>query len=278
MPFDPLKRRDFITLMGGAALAPWSSAARAQQRGKPPTIGLLGTSTPAAWAPWTSAFLQRLRELGWIEGRSIAIEYRWADGRNERSAEIAAEFARLKVDVIVTTGAAALAVKQALATVPVVFATWSDPIGSGYVASLARPGGNATGLSTQTLDAAAKRIELMREVVPGVRRLAILARPDNPANFEAAEVAAAARTLGIDVTMANAGRVEVIAPAIEALKGRADALHVVNDSLLFANGIRVNTLAVGARLADHVWLSRRHRNRRADVLWRELPKPLAPRC
>jgi len=206
-------RREFIRLLGGAAAA-WPIVARAEQASRLPTIGLLGSSTPSAWAPWTTAFQQRLRELGWTEGRSIAIEYRWAEGRNERGAEIAAEFARRKVDVIVTTGSSALAVKEAISTVPVVFALWSDPIGSGYVASLARPGGNATGLSLQSLDTAAKRLELLREVVPDLRRLTVLARLDNPSN----------------------------------VKGRVDALHIVSDPLLLANGIRINTLAIGARL------------------------------
>ena len=242
-----MKRREFITLLGGAA-ATWPLSAHAQ-RGKLPTIGFLGSATPAAWAPWTAAFLQRLRELGWIEGRTFAIEYRWAEGRNERGAEIAAEFARLKVDVIVTTGSSALAVKEAISTVPVVFALWSDPIGSGYIASLARPGGNATGLSLQSLDTAAKRLEVLREVLPGLRRVAILARLDNPSNVaEVGEVEAAVRTLGLDVTTSNARRAEDIAPAIEALKGRADALHVVSDPFLLANRIRINTLALGARL------------------------------
>ena len=241
-------RREFITLLGGAAAA-WPLAARAQQRGRLPTIGFLGSSTPSAWAPWTAAFLQRLRELGWVEGRTIAIEYRWAEGRNERGTEIAAEFARLKVDAIVTTGSSALAVKEAIAAVPVVFATWADPLGSGYIANLARPGGNATGLSLQALDTAAKRLELLREVVPNVQRLAILARLDNPSNvMETAQVEAAARTLGLDVTTSNARRAENIGPAIEALKGHTDALHIVSDPLLLANGVRINTLALGARL------------------------------
>jgi putative ABC transport system substrate-binding protein len=243
-----MRRRDFMTFLGGAA-ATWPFAAGAQQRRRLPTIGFLGSATPAAWAPWTAAFLQRLRELGWIEGRTIAIEYRWAEGSNERGAEIAAEFARLKVDVIVTTGSSALAVKEAISTVPVVFALLADPIGSGYIARLARPGGNATGLSIQSLDTAAKRLELLREVVPGLRRLAILARLDNPSNVvEVGEVEAAARTLRLEVTTSNARRAEDIAPAIEALKGRADALHVVSDPLLLANGIRINALALGARL------------------------------
>jgi len=243
-----IRRREFITLLGGAAAAR-PLAASAQQPAKLPTIGLLGSSTPAAWATWTAAFQQRLRELGWIEGRNITIEYRWAESRNERGAELAAEFARLKVDVIVTTGASVLAVKDTIAAVPVVFASWSDPMGSGYIASLARPGGNATGLSAQALDTAAKRLELLREVVPNLRRLAILARLDNPSNVvEAGEVTSAARALGLEVATSNIRRTEDITPAIEALKGRADALHVVSDPLQFANGVRINTLALGARL------------------------------
>jgi putative ABC transport system substrate-binding protein len=240
-------RRDFISLLGGAAAA-WPLAAQAQT-GKVPTIGFLGTATPAAWAPWTAAFLQRLRDLGWTEGRSVAIEYRWAEGHNERLAEIAAEFVRLKVDVIVTTGASALAVKEIVSTVPVVFATWTDPFGSGYIANLARPGGNATGLSTQALDTAGKRLEILREVVPSLRRLAILARLDNPSNvIEVGEIEGVAHTLGMEIMTANARRAPDIEPAIEALKGRADALHVVSDPLVAANLIRINTLALGARL------------------------------
>jgi putative ABC transport system substrate-binding protein len=241
-----IRRREFMALLGGAA---WPIASRAEQAARLPTIGLLGSSTPSAWAPWIAAFQQRLRELGWIEGRSIAIEYRWAEGRNERGAEIASEFARRKVDVIVTTGSSALAVKEAISVVPVVFALWSDPIGSGYVASLARPGGNATGMSLQSLDTASKRLELLREVVTDLRRVAVLARLDNPSNVvEAGEVEAAARTLGLEITTANAKRAEDIVPVLESLKGRVDALHIVSDPLLLANGIRINTLAVGAHL------------------------------
>jgi putative ABC transport system substrate-binding protein len=242
-----MKRREFIALLSGAAA--WPLAARGQQARKLPTIGFLGSSTASGWAPWTAAFQQRLRELGWIEGHNIAVEYRWAEGSNERGAEIAREFVRMKVDVIVTTGSSALAVKEAVATVPVVFALWADPIGSSYIASLARPGGNATGLSIQTLDTAAKRLELLREVVPVLQRLTIVARLDNPSNVvEAGEVEAAARKLGIEVAIANIRRTEDIAPAMEALKSRADAIHVVSDPLLLANAVRINTLALGARL------------------------------
>src|SRR5712692_3577317 len=172
-----MKRREFISLLGGAAAVSsvsWPLAARAQQGAKLPTIGFLGATSPSSWSQWVAAFAQRLRDLGWIEGRTVAIEYRWAEGRNERFAEIAAEFIRLKVDVIVTSGAAILAAKQATSVIPIVFALATDPVGSGFVASLARPGGNVTGLSLQHSDLAGKRFELLREVVPGLRRLAIM--------------------------------------------------------------------------------------------------------
>ena len=187
-----IERRKLLATLGGAAAA-WPLAARAQQ--KLPTIGYLGTAAAAAWAPWTAAFVQRLHELGWTDGRTVAIQYRWAEGRAERSAELAAELARLKVDVIVTGGNAALAAKQASSAVPIVFALVDDPVGMGLVASLARPGGNVTGLSFQAADLAGKRLALLREVVPGLRRLAIMANVEYPnAASEMREVQIAART------------------------------------------------------------------------------------
>ena len=180
-----MRRREFITLLGGAA-AGWPRATGAQQSGRLPTIGVFGPTSPPAWSAWTAALVQRLRELGWVEGRTVAIEYRWTEGRSDRLAEMAAEFARLKPDVIVTTGSAVPALKQATSVVPIVFAIGRDPIGEGLVASLARPGGNITGLSTQVADLAGKRLELLREVVPGVRKLAVLAEvgPGSPAGTE----------------------------------------------------------------------------------------------
>ena len=174
-----MRRREFIWLLGGSAA--WPLAARAQQPAKLPTIGYLGTAAASAWAPWTAAFVQRLHELGWIDGRTVAIQYRWADGRAERLAQMAAELARLKVDVIVTGGNAALAAKQASSVVPIVFALVDDPVGMGLVASLARPGGNVTGLSLEATDVAGKRVELLREIVPRLRRLAIMANVEYPA-------------------------------------------------------------------------------------------------
>jgi putative ABC transport system substrate-binding protein len=242
-----IRRRAFITLLGGAAA--WPLAARAQQGGKLPTIGILGTATPSIQSQWFAGFVQRLRELGWIEDRTVAIEVRWAEGRTDRYAEIAAEFVRRKVDVIVTSGAAVLIAKQATSTIPIVFAAATDPVGGGLVASLVRPGGNVTGLSIQGADLAGKRLELLREVVPGLRRVAILTNLDYPAAVvEMSEAKAAADTLGLEIATLEIRRAEEIAPALETLKGRAGALYVCTDPLLNTHRIRTNTLANVARL------------------------------
>src|SRR5215831_17717399 len=169
---DRVRRRAFLTLLGGAA--GWPILARAQQT-KPPTIGFFGTTSAATWAEWTPAFVQRLRELGWIEGRTVAIEWRWAEGRSERFAEIAAELVARKVDIIVTSGGGVPAAKQATSVIPIVFALAADPLGGGLVASLSRPGGNVTGLSQQAADVAGKRLEILREMHPRLRHLAVLA-------------------------------------------------------------------------------------------------------
>src|SRR6516164_6175267 len=237
-----MKRREFIALLGGAAAA-WPLAARAQQPGTLPTIGYLGSATPATQGQWVAAFVQRLRELGWIEGRTIAIEYRWAEGRAERAAEIAAELVRRKVDVIVTSGTAVVvAAMQATSVIPIVFAAAGDPVGTGLIASLARPGGNVTGLSTQDPDVAGKKLELLREIVPGLGRLALLGNVGNPsAVLDMREAQAAARTLGLEVTTLEIRRGEDIVPAFEAL-------YVVFDALMFTHHFRINTLALAARL------------------------------
>jgi putative ABC transport system substrate-binding protein len=241
-------RREFITLLGGAAA--WPLAARAQQPGTLPTIGYLGSATPATQGQWVAAFVQRLRELGWIEGRTIAIEYRWAEGRAERAAEIAAELVQRKVDVIVTSGTAVVvAAMQATSVIPIVFAAAGDPVGTGLIASLARPGGNVTGLSNQVLDLAGKRLELLREIVPGLGRLALLGNVGNPVVvLDMREAQAAARTLGLEVTTLEIRRGEDIVPAFEALNGHEEALYVVFDALVNTHRIRINTLALAARL------------------------------
>jgi ABC-type uncharacterized transport system substrate-binding protein len=245
-----MKRREFIiTLLGGAAVA-WPLTARAQQPAKLPTIGFLGPNTPSLDSRRVGAFVQRLRELGWTEDRNVAIEYRWAEGRTERLAEFAAEFVRLKVDVIVTSATPpVIAAKQATSVIPIVFAAVGDPVGTGIVNSLARPGGNATGLSIQATDLAGKRLELLHEVAPGLRRLAIMANPGAPpAVLEMAEAQTTARALGLEVVASEIRRPEDIAAAFEAFKGRAEALYVCNDPLVTTNRTRINTLALGMRL------------------------------
>jgi ABC-type uncharacterized transport system substrate-binding protein len=243
-----LKRRQFITLLGGAAA--WPLAARAQQAAKLPTVGFLGATTPSAQSQWTAAFVQRLRELGWIEGRTIAVEYRWTEGRTERAAEIAAEFVQRKVDVIVTSGTAmVLAAKQATSIIPIVFAATGDPVSTGLVASLARPGGNVTGLSNQVPDLVGKRLELLREVVPGLGRLALLANVGNPVVIlEIDQIQTSARTIALELIPLEIRRGEDIVPAFEAFKDRAEALYVVIDPLTNTHRGRINTLALAERL------------------------------
>jgi putative ABC transport system substrate-binding protein len=244
-----MKRREFIAALGGAVAA-WPLAARAQQPPRLPTIGFLVPGTPESHGKWVAAFAQRLAELGWIEGRSVAIEYRWAEGRNERMAEIAAEFVRLKVDVIVTSGNGAIASRQATSTVPIVFAAYGDPVGVGLITSLAQPGGNLTGLTVQpTAEIAGKRLDLLREVVPGFRRLSILANVGNRAyQQEIGEIQAAVARFGVEATILEIRRAEEIAPAFEAVKNRTDALYVFSEPLMNANRVKINTLALGARI------------------------------
>jgi putative ABC transport system substrate-binding protein len=242
-----LKRRDFISLLGGAAAA-WPAVARAQQPGKLPTIGFLGADA-SAFSAWSTAFVAHLRELGWVENRNVAIEYRWSEGRTERYAEIAAEFVRLKVDVIVTVGSAVPTVRQVTSTIPIVFAVAIDPVGNGLVESLAKPGGNVTGLSLQAANLAGKRIELLREIVPQLRRLAVIFNVGNAQPvLEMRETEAAALALGIEVVPIEIRRVEDFSPAFQVMKAKADALYIAIDQLMVANLMRILTLALGARL------------------------------
>jgi putative ABC transport system substrate-binding protein len=243
----PMRRREFITLVGGAA-ATWPFAARAQQPAK--TIGFLGANSPALQSQWTAAFVQRLRELGWIEGRTIAIEYRWAEGRFDRSPAFVAELVQRKVDVIVTHATAnVVAAMQVTSLIPIVFTTVADPVGNKLVASLARPGGNVTGLSNQVPDLVGKRLELLRELVPGLRRLAMMVNIGvSNVVVELGEVQAAGRTLGLDVAALEVRRAEDIAPAIEGLRGRAEGIYVQADPLFTSNRVRLNSLALSARL------------------------------
>jgi putative ABC transport system substrate-binding protein len=243
------RRRTFLTMLGAAAGA-WPLAARAQQRRRLPTIGFLGASTPSLQSQWTAAFLQRLRELGWIEGRTIAIEFRWGEGRPERFAAAMAEFLRLKVDVIVTHGSSAIgAAKRATSVVPIVFPVDSNPVENGFAASLARPGGNITGLSLQRSDTVGKRIELLREIVPGLRRVALLVNPRSPgAVLEASEVQTTIRGLGLESVKSEISRAEDIAPAFTTFRGGVEAVYVAAEPLVFINRLRISTLALDTKL------------------------------
>jgi putative ABC transport system substrate-binding protein len=242
-----MRRREFIALVGGAA--GWPLTARAQQLAKVPTIGFLGAATPSAWREWVAAFVQRLHELGWFEGRNVAIEYRWAEGREEHYAAIADEFVRLKVNVIVTSGAAVVAAKQLTSAIPIVFGVANDPLSTGLVASLAHPGGNVTGLSLLAPELVTKRVELLREVIPNLRRVAFMGNVDYPASvLEMREAQIMAHTLGLEFAALEIKRAVEIVPAIEAMSSRAEALYVCADPLLLANALRINTLALGTRL------------------------------
>jgi putative ABC transport system substrate-binding protein len=243
-----IQRRQFISLLGGVAAA-WPGVARGQQP-KPLTVGFLGAGEALQQRQWTDAFVQRLRELGWIEGRTITIAYRWADGSTERAAEFTSELVRLGVNVIVTSGTQiVLAAMQATDSTPIIFATAADPLGGGLVASLSRPGRNATGLSLQSTDLSGKRLELLREVIPSFQRLAIMANVGNPAAMlEMNEVRIAGDGLGLKVTTHEIRRREDFASVFQALKGRVQALYVVPDPLANLNRVRINTLALTAHL------------------------------
>jgi putative ABC transport system substrate-binding protein len=244
-----LCRRKLIALLCGAMLAAGLDSTPTSAE-KLPTIGFLGATTETVWSPFTKAFLQRLRELGWIDGRNVAIEYRWAEGRAHRYAEFAAEFVRLKVNVIVTSGTGpAIAAKKATSEIPIVFAAAGDPVGTGLVDSLSRPGANVTGLSNQQTDLASNRLALLREVAPHIRRVAVLGNI-GVANvkLEMDAVQAAAPQLGLDVVTLSVRTADDIAPGLETLKGRVDALYVCTDPLLTTHRVRINTFAIGEKL------------------------------
>ncbi len=243
-----MRRREFIALLSGAALGfPFAVCAR----DKSPTIGFLGSLSEATGRRLRDAYVRRLVELGWVEGQNIRIEYRWADGSIERATEIADEFLHLNVDLIVTSGTAFVAAtKRVTSTIPIVFASVGDPVGTGLVASLAHPGGNATGLSLLQTEVAGKRLDLMRQVVPNLRRLAVLANTDSAAAaLDMRETEEAARTRGLETIMLKIRRTEDIAPAIAGVKGHAEALYVVTDPVVNTNEASIAALALEARLA-----------------------------
>jgi putative ABC transport system substrate-binding protein len=244
-----MRRREFIASLGGVAAAR-ALPLQAQQVRKLPTIGILGAGTPASHGPWFAALVHRLRELGWIDGRNVSIEYGWPEGHADSTLEIIARFIRLNVDIIVTsTTPNVVAAKRATSVIPIVFAAAGDPVGTGLVASLARPGGNVTGFSLEAADLAGKRLGLLREAMPRLRQLAMLSNAGNPnSKLEISEVQATARALGVEVVVPEITRIDDIAPAIEALKGRVDAIYIQTDALMNANQVRINKLALEARL------------------------------
>jgi putative ABC transport system substrate-binding protein len=246
-----MRRREFIGLIGSAAAALLRPphAAHAQQS-KIPLIGYLGATTPSTAPERTAAFVQRLSELGWNDGSTVKITYRWAEGSEERAAQIAAEFVRLKVDAIVTSGVPAIRqAKRATSAIPIVFGVVADPVGTGLVASLAQPGGNVTGLSNQSAEIASKRLELLRELVPALRRLAIIANANNPDGvMELHEIESAARALGIEPIVSKIVRGDEIEPAFVTFKRGIDGLYLVADPLININHVRIQTLAMATRL------------------------------
>ena len=268
-----MRRREFILALGGAA-ATWPLAVRAQQPRKP-TIGFFIPTTRAPSSVWVAAFVQRLRELGWSEGGTITIEYRWADGREERFAAILDEFVRMKVDLINTFGTApVLAAKRATAEIPIVFALAADPVGTGLVTSLARPGGNVTGMSTQHNDLVGKRIELLREVVPELRKLAIMG---DVSTAELQDVEAAARAAGLDAVRLELRRAEDIAPSFGVAKEQAQALYVVTTPLTQTARVQIAGLVLETRLPSVHGTQNYVEFGRVDVLWPQLLRSVPAR-
>ena len=242
-----MERRDFIKIVCGF-VGTWPLAAEAQQPGNQRLVGILGADA-TVWRPWTGALTARLRELGWSEGDTVEIEYRWAQGRSDRVSEIAAEFERRKVDAIVTYGSAATILRQTITTIPIVFAVAFDPVRGGLVQSLAHPAGNVTGVSIQQPDLVGKRLKLLRQAIPQLHRLAILADAGYAEPMlEADRVKSMAQASGLEAARIGVWRAEDIAPAFEALSNRADALYVVSDVLIATNRARIVTLALSERL------------------------------
>jgi len=242
-----MKRREFVTLLGGAAVAPWPLAAGAQQQAMP-LIGFLNPTSPDVIADRVRGFRQGLKDSGYVEGENVAIEYRWADGQFDRLSALAAELVRRQVNVIVATGgpASALAAKAATTRIPVVFEVAQDPVKLGLVASLARPGGNVTGINFFSGELAAKRLELLRELVPGAARVAVLVNPSNAPNTEITlkDVQAAAGSIGLQIQIVRAGaNSEINAAFATILHEGADALFVGQDGFFNSRRVQLTHLA-----------------------------------
>jgi len=246
MPFDQLHRREFIALLGGAAVA-WPLAARAQQRAFP-VIGLLSSRSPAVDMPLIAVIRQALNETGLVEGQNVTLDYRWAEGQYDRLAGLAADLARQQVAVIVTLGGntSALAAKAGAATIPIVFTTGSDPVRTGLVTNLHRPGGNITGVSTFLAETEPKRLELLRELRPHATMMAVLVNPGSipRAEFQLNDIQAAARSVGQDINILNAGTIgDIDAGFAKLVQMRADALLVATDAFFFTRASQLVVLA-----------------------------------
>jgi putative ABC transport system substrate-binding protein len=246
-----MRRREFITLLGGAAVA-WPLAARAQQRRKLFRIGYLGISSPSLEPHYVEAFRQKLRELGHVDGESVAIEYRWAEGQDSRLPKLAGELVRLKSDVIVTTGTpGTLAAIQATKTVPIVMASSADPVASGLVSSLARPSGNVTGFTILGPELEGKRLELLLQTVPGLSRLAILWNPSNPgivSYFETVRNAGRNLRISLDPVMEVRSADELDNAFTVIASARPQALAVIADRFLLAHRKQIVDFAAVTRL------------------------------
>ena len=245
MQFDQLDRRGVMTLLGGAAAA-WPLAARAQPSGKTYRIGFLGPGSYAERKRDIDALQTGLRRLGYEEGKNIVIEYRWADGRYERLPELTAELVKLNVDVLVTVGTpGALAAKQATSTIPIVLAAVGDPVAAGIVDSLARPGGNVTGLTFFFVEICAKRVELIKEAIPALSRIAVLINPANPSHLLAlSAMQGMASALGVELVPAEARGLDDIADMIVATTRRAPGLVTIDDPLFMSIARQIAELAL----------------------------------
>jgi putative tryptophan/tyrosine transport system substrate-binding protein len=243
-----MRRREFVRLIGGTAAA-WPMAAFGQQPAKSPVVGFLVAGSQASHGAWVAAFAQRMSELGWNEGRNVTIEYRWAAGDYQRMTEFAAEFVQKKVDVIVSSANGVTIAKQATSSIPIVFAAYSDPVASGLAESLARPGGNVTGLTVQPSDLASKRIDLLRKIIPNFRRLAALANvADSGLSQEVAGIRAAAAAFNVEVDIIELRTAEDIAPALARLKEPPDGLYVLSEPLVNANRAQILETVTAAKI------------------------------
>jgi putative ABC transport system substrate-binding protein len=242
-----MKRREFVLLMGGFAVVS-TSAAYGQQSAKPPVVGFIVAGTQDSHGAWVAAFTQRLSELGWTDGRNVKIEYRWAAGDVGQTTQFAAEFVQRRVDVIVTSAYGVVAAKQATSIIPIVSAAFGDVVANEIVKSLARPGGNVTGLTIQPVELSGKRLELLKDIIPNVHRLAALVNTHVVGAQEVVAIRTASAKLNIDANVLDIQTVEDIEEAMATLAGNTDALYVYSEPLTNANKDKIIKAATAARI------------------------------